>query len=47
MNFFLSFLIICFLSGLLLPRVPLSRLMWGLAAGCALLAIGYFYFNRI
>jgi hypothetical protein len=47
MNLFLLFLIACLVGGLMLPRVPLRRMMLPLAAGCVLIAVGYFFFGKI
>lgn len=47
MNTFMMFLLACFIWGLWMPRVPVRLSRIGLAGACVLMAIAYFYFDRI
>ncbi|WP_165774839.1 hypothetical protein [Candidatus Viridilinea mediisalina] len=47
MSFFLLFLIVSFLCGLFLYEVPLEKLAWVVAGIAVVMAIGYYFFDRI
>lgn len=47
MSFFLLFLITSFLCGLFLYEVPLQKLIWPVIGIALVVAIGYYFFDRI